>query len=110
VKKLVLATPDPILSTGDSSEEAAKKKAAAEVCYALSARPDRETAAHLAKERLQMLAPAVLAAYRKPEKQRSWEEQKMVEDYFVPIRVDPIKVKGALSPARRTSMKRFRRS
>ena len=43
-----------------------------------------------------MLPPDARAAYRKPEKQRTLAEQKMVDDYFVPLRVDPIKVKEAL--------------
>lgn len=43
-----------------------------------------------------MLPADAQAAVRKPEKQRTLEEQKLVDDYTVPLRVDPIKVKELL--------------
>ena len=48
-----------------------------------------------------MLPPDARAAVRKPEKQRSVEEQKLVDDYTVPLRVDPIKVKGQILQLKR---------
>jgi len=42
----------------------------------------------------------------KPERKRTFAEQKLVDDYFVPLRVDPIKVKELLPEAER---KKFRR-
>jgi hypothetical protein len=52
----------------------------------------------LEEERIEMLPPDAQAAVRKPEKQRTWAEQKLVDDYTVPLRVDPIKVKELLPP------------
>jgi hypothetical protein len=97
VKKLTLATPAEIVAAGDASDETQRKREAAEAplkaeLEALAGPVQRR----LDEERVEMLPPDVKAAYRKPEKQRTLEEQKMVDDYFVPLRVDPIKVKEAL--------------
>ena len=45
-----------------------------------------------------MLPPPAQAAVRKPEKLRTVAEQTLVDDYFVPLRVDNIKVKELLPP------------
>jgi len=97
VQKVLLATPDEIVKSAMSADAAQQKRAAAEA--PLQAQLDAvagPTLARLQEERVQMLPPDVRAAYRKPEKQRTLAEQKSVDDYFVPLRVDPIKVKEAL--------------
>ncbi len=99
VKKLVLATPDDIVKSGAAADTAQQKRAAAEA--PLKAELDAlagPTLSKLQQDRVEMLPPDVRAAYRKPEKQRTLAEQKSVDDYFVPLRVDPIKVKEALPP------------
>jgi hypothetical protein len=58
----------------------------------------------LEEERIEMLPPDAQAAVRKPENQRTWAERKLVDDYTVPLRVDPIKVKELLPP---DAQKRF---
>src|SRR5260370_19850326 len=97
VKKRTLATPAEIFRTGSAVDEAKKKKVAAEepLRAALKALVGA-TEARLQEERVQMLPPDVRAAYLKPERQRTVEEQKSVDAYFVPLRVDAIKVKEAL--------------
>ena len=102
VKKLILATPAEIVAKGVQVDESQQKKAAAE--GPLKAELDAlsgATLARLQEERIEMLPPDAKAAYRKPERQRTLEEQKKVDDYFVPLRVDPIKVKEALPEADR---------
>ncbi len=97
VKKVILAAPGEIYASLEAADEARKKKALAE--EPLNAQLDALAGPlrkKLEEERVEMLPPDARAAYRKPEKQRTLAEQKMVDDYFVPLRVDPIKVKEAL--------------
>jgi len=97
VKKVTLAAPGEIFAGGDASDEAQKKAEAA--AAPLQAQIDALSGAtrkKLEEERVAMLPAEVQAAVRKPERQRSLAEQTMVDDYFVPLRVDPIKVKEAL--------------
>ena len=102
VKKLTLATPAEIFANGDSAEAAQIKRAAAE--KPIKARMEAIEGAirkRLEEERVLMLPPAAQAAVRKPEKLRSLAEQTLVDDYTVPLRVDPIKVKETLTPEAR---------
>jgi hypothetical protein len=97
VKKVTLAAPGEIFSNGDAADEAQRKMAAA--AAPLQAQIDALSGAvrkKLEEERVAMLPADVQAAVRKPERQRSLAEQTMVDDYTVPLRVDPIKVKEAL--------------
>jgi hypothetical protein len=97
VKKQTLAPPGDIFANGDAADEARKKRAAAE--EPLKAQLDAIAGPlrkRLEEERVAMLPPDAQAAVRKPEKQRTLEEQKLVDDYTVPLRVDPIKVKELL--------------
>jgi Protein of unknown function (DUF1549). len=97
VKKVTLAAPGEIFAGGDASDEAQKKAEAA--AAPLQAQIDALSGAtrkKLEEERVAMLPAEVQAAVRKPERQRSLAEQTMVDDYTVPLRVDPIKVKEAL--------------
>ena len=97
VKKMTLATPQEIVAAGVSADEAQRKRAEAEAPLKAEmealAGPIRR---RLEQERVDMLPPAAHAAYVKPERQRTADEQKLVDDYFVPLRVDPVKVKEAL--------------
>jgi hypothetical protein len=97
VKKVTLAAPGEIFASGDASDEAQRKLAAA--AAPLQAQIDALSGSvrkKLEEERVAMLPAEVQAAVRKPERQRSLAEQTMVDDYTVPLRVDPIKVKEAL--------------
>ena len=99
VKKMTLAAPADIVASADAADEAQKKRAAE--AAPLQAQLDALTGTirkRLEEERVAMLPPDAQAAVRKPEKQRSLAEQTLVDDYFVPLRVDPIKVKETLPP------------
>jgi hypothetical protein len=52
----------------------------------------------LYEERLQMMTPEVQSAIRKPERQRNAAEQKLYEDYYPILRIDPPKIKGLMNP------------
>ena len=102
VKKVTLAAPAEILKSADAAEEAQKARAAAEApLRAQLAAIEGPLRKRLEEERILMLPPEAQAAVRKPERQRTFAEQKIVDDYFVPLRVDPIKVKELLSEADR---------
>ena len=45
-----------------------------------------------------MLTPEVQAIIRKPEKQRTAAEQKIADDYFPVLRIDPSKIKAVMPP------------
>ena len=98
VKKITLASPGDILKAADAAEDAAKARAAAEApLRAELAAIEGPIRKRLEEERILMLPPEAQAAVRKPERQRTLAEQTIVDDYFVPLRVDPIKVKELLS-------------
>ena len=102
VKKVTLATPAEILKNADAAEDALKARAAAEApLRAQLAALEGPIRKRLEEERVLMLPAEAQAAVRKPERQRTFAEQKMVDDYFVPLRVDPIKVKELLPEADR---------
>lgn len=52
----------------------------------------------LYEERLLMMPAEVQAAIRKPERQRNAAEQKIYEDYYPILRIDPPKIKGLMKP------------
>ena len=51
----------------------------------------------LYEERLSLLPEDVQAAIRKPEKDRSASEQKIADDYYPVLRIDPPKIKAVMS-------------
>jgi hypothetical protein len=102
VKKITLASPAEILKNADAAEEAQKARAAAEApLRAQLAAIEGPIRKRLEEERILMLPPEAQSAVRKLERLRTLAEQKMVDDYFVPLRVDPIKVKELLPEADR---------
>ncbi len=52
----------------------------------------------LYQERLSLLPEDVQAAIRKPEKERTAREQKIADDYYPVLRVDPPKIKEVMPP------------
>src|SRR5207247_8671066 len=52
----------------------------------------------LYEERLLMFPKEAQAAIRKPEKERTAQEQKTYDDYYPILRVDPPKIKAVMSP------------
>ena len=97
VKKVTLATPADLLKQADAQEDAARERAAREApLRAQLAAIEGPIRKRLEEERILMLPPDAQAAVRKPERLRTLKEQTLVDDYFVPLRVDPIKVKEVL--------------
>ena len=93
VKKVVLATPTEIFANGQKvAVYHAKKQAVDEAIENLVA-PYRKK---LYDERVSMLTPDVQAVIRKPEKERTAAEQKIADDYFPILRIDPSKIKQIL--------------
>ncbi len=108
MKKVTLATPAEILKNGDAGDDAQRARAAAEApLRAQLAAIEGPLRKRLEEERILMLPPDAQAAVRKPERQRTLAEQTLVDDYLVPLRVDPIKVKELLSEADRKKFDEF---
>lgn len=102
VKKVTLSSPAEILKNTDTVEDAQRARAAAEApLKAQLTAIEGPIRKRLEEERILMLPSDAQAAVRKPERQRTFAEQKLVDDYFVPLRVDPIKVKELLPEADR---------
>ena len=90
LRPVELATAEERFARGAAVEEFEKRKGEIEESISRLIEPYR---ARLYEERLSMLPPEVQRAIRKPEKERSAEEQKIFEDYFPILRIDPPKVK-----------------
>lgn len=90
LRKVTLATPAEIFANGQKIDEYRKKKAPIEDEIELLIAKFREK---LYDERVAMLTPEVQAIIRKPEKQRTVAEQKIADDYFPVLRIDPPKIK-----------------
>jgi uncharacterized protein DUF1553/uncharacterized protein DUF1549 len=95
VKKVTLATPDQIMAQSRALDEAQKKRAEAEAPLNALIEPYR---LKLYEDRVAMLAPDVQAIIRKPEKQRTAEEQKIADNYFPVLRIDSDKIQEILPP------------
>jgi hypothetical protein len=96
LKNVTIATPAEIFENGEKA--AAYKKQSAPINAAIE-----ELTGHyrtrLYDERVALLTPEVQAVIRKPERDRTPEEQKIADDYFPVLRIDPSKIKEVMSPA-----------
>lgn len=90
LRKVTLATPAEIFENGQKVDEYRKKKAPLDDAIELLIAKYREK---LYDERVAMLTPDVQAIIRKPEKLRTVAEQKIADDYFPVLRIDPPKIK-----------------
>ena len=90
LRKVTLATPAEIFENGQKVDEYRKKKAPIEDAIEALVSKYREK---LYNERVALLTPDVQAIIRKPEKQRTAAEQKIADDYFPVLRIDPPKIK-----------------
>ena len=97
-KKVVLATPTEIFANGELVAEYNRKKAPMDAEIEALVAPFR---AKLYAERVAMLTLDVQAVIDKPEKERTVEEQKIADDYFPVLRIDPSKIKEAMPPEQR---------
>ena len=93
VKKVVLATPVEIFENGKKVDEYDQKKAPVDAAIEKLIAPFRT---RLYDERVSMLTPDVQAILHKPEKERTAPEQKIADDYYPTLRIDPSKIKEAM--------------
>jgi hypothetical protein len=95
---VTLATPAEIFASGKANEQAEKERAELE-------KPIRELIApyrkKLYEDRVAMLPAKVRAIIRKPEKERTAHEQKIADDYYPVLRIDPDKILEVMPEAER---------
>lgn len=95
VRKVVLATPAELFEQGQALDAIERESRAIEApLNALIAPYHRK----LYDERVAMLPPDVQAIIRKPEKQRSAQEQKIADDYYPVLRIDSGKLQEIMPP------------
>jgi hypothetical protein len=90
LKNIMLATPSEIFATAQKLDEYKKKKAPIDAAIEALTGSYRT---RLFDERVALLTPDVQAIVRKAERDRTTEEQKIFDDYFPVIRIDPSKIK-----------------
>jgi hypothetical protein len=94
LKSVMLATPAEIFANGQKLDEYKRKIAP------VNAAIEALTGAYqtrLYDERVALLTPEVQAVIRKPERDRTPEEQKIFDDYYPVLRIDADKIKEAMS-------------
>jgi len=93
LRKVTLASAAELIASGKAMAEAERRRAP------LQKELNEFTAPYKAKlyeERVLMLPPEAQAIIRKPEKQRTLEEQKIADDYFPILRIDGDKLSEAM--------------
>jgi hypothetical protein len=98
VRKVVLASPAEVFANGRAIDEAEARRAALEKPIDELIAPYK---AKLYEARVAMLPADVQSAIRKPEKQRTAQEQKLADDYYPVLRIDPDKVQEVMPVAER---------
>jgi hypothetical protein len=93
LKNVMLATPAEIFASGQKLDEFKKKSAPVQEEIDTLVGPYKTK---LFEERVALLTPEVQAVVRKPEKQRTAAEQKIFDDYYPVLRVDPSKFKAIM--------------
>jgi hypothetical protein len=106
VRKVTLATPAEIFATGKAVDEAEAKRAALEGPINTLVAPYQKK---LHDDRVAMLPPDVQAVIRKPESARSAAEQKIADDYFPVLRIDPGKLTEIMPAAERKQYQELQR-
>jgi Protein of unknown function (DUF1553)/Protein of unknown function (DUF1549) len=91
--KITLASAAQLIASGKAQAEMEKKRAPLEKELNDFITPYKTK---LYEERVLMLPPEAQAAVRKPEKQRTAEEQKIADDYFPILRIDGDKLTEAM--------------
>ncbi len=106
LRKVVLATSADLFDQGKTLEEIERKCAALEESLQALIGPYHKK---LYDERVAMLPADVQRIIRKPEKQRSAQEQKIADDYFPVLRIDADKLLAILPPAERKRYQELQR-
>jgi hypothetical protein len=95
VKKVVLASPSEIMARARAQDDAEARRAAVEGPLNELIAPYKRK---LYEERVAMVPPEVQVIIRKPETQRTPEEQKIADDYFPVLRIDAGPLREAMPP------------
>ncbi len=90
-----LVTPEERFAHGRALDEYERKLREVEEPISRLSEPYREK---LYEERVSMLPPEVQRVIRKPEKERTAAEQKIADDYFPILRLDPPKIREIMPP------------
>jgi hypothetical protein len=106
VRKVTLASPADIFEQGKALDAIERQHAALETPLEALIAPYHQK---LYDERVAMLPADVQAIIRKPEKQRSAQEQKIADDYYPVLRIDPEKLLAVLPSAERTRYQELQR-
>lgn len=105
IKKQTLATPTELVVYGQQIGEYDKLRLPAEAAVNALIEPYR---AKLYNDRVAMLPPDVRAIIFKTEKQRTPAEQKIADDYFPVLRIDPDKIEEVMPEADKQKYKDLR--
>jgi hypothetical protein len=93
LRKVTLATADELFASGKAQAEANRKRAAIDGPMNELIAPYKKK---LYEDRIAMLPPDVQVVIRKPEKERTAGEQKIADDYYPIIRIDPEKIEEVM--------------
>ena len=106
LRKGTLASAEELFASGKALAETEKKRAPVEKALNDFIAPYK---AKLYEERVLMLPPDVQAVIRKPEKQRTVDEQKIADDYFPILRIDGDKLSEAMPEEARKKYQELQR-
>jgi hypothetical protein len=93
LKSVMLATPAEIFANGQKLDEFKRKSAPVDAAIEALTGPYQT---RLYNERVALLTPEVQTVIRKPERDRTPEEQKIFDDYYPVLRIDSDKIKEAM--------------
>jgi hypothetical protein len=106
IKKQILATPAELVAYGQKFEDYEKLRIAAEKPITALIEPYR---AKLYADRVAMLPADIQPIINKAEKQRTPAEQKIADDYFPILRIDPEKIEEVMTDADKKTYKDLRK-
>jgi hypothetical protein len=95
LKSVMLATPAEIFANGQQLDQFKRKSAPVNAAIEALTGPYQT---RLYNERVALLTPEIQTIIRKPERDRTPEEQKVFDDYYPVLRIDPDKIKEAMPP------------
>jgi len=105
IKKQTLATPAELVAYGKQFEEYEKLRIEAEKPITALVEPYR---AKLYADRVALLPAEIQAVINKAERRRTPAEQKIADDYFPVLRIDPEKIEEVMSEADKQAYKELR--
>lgn len=104
LKKVTLGTPADMFAHGRALDEVEKRHAALEESIRILIAPYKKK---LYEDRVALLPPEVRALVQKPEQERTASEQKIADDYFPVLRIDPAKIMEVMPAAGRQEYQRL---